>query len=190
MNIYHNNQSQFELFPGDSDGHGQKQKLCSFRTKVIFSIENCIVLGIVAIIGLVLSFSLGVERGKKRDQVAKSQLADLQQEEVVAAEVQEIAVVVPEIEERVAALPVVGQATEDPGPETVVPAVEEFQKKKVDKSYTIQVASFKSEAYAKKEAMNLKKLGYEKIMVLPKGKYSIVCIGEFAQKDEAKSGIR
>lgn len=51
--------------------------------------------------------------------------------------------------------------------------------------YTIQVASFKKEKNAKIEAERLKGIGVD-IFVLPKGEYSIVCIGRFMKKDDAK----
>ncbi len=53
--------------------------------------------------------------------------------------------------------------------------------------YTIQVASFKKEKNAKIEAERLKGKGIGvDIFVLPKGEYSIVCVGRFLKKDDAK----
>ncbi len=51
--------------------------------------------------------------------------------------------------------------------------------------YTIQVASFKKEKNAKIEAERLKGIGVD-IFVLPKGEYSIVCIGRFLKKADAR----
>ncbi|MCK5581683.1 MAG: SPOR domain-containing protein, partial [Candidatus Omnitrophica bacterium] len=65
----------------------------------------------------------------------------------------------------------------------------EARKKKVDSTYTVQVASFRKKVYAEKEAMDLKKKGYE-IFVVPKGDYSIVCVGKFAYKNEANQMSR
>jgi hypothetical protein len=52
--------------------------------------------------------------------------------------------------------------------------------------YTIQVASFKlGSKYADKEMSNLKSSGHE-TFILPKGNFSIVCIGKFKGKAEAQ----
>ena len=63
----------------------------------------------------------------------------------------------------------------------VAPKKEEI----IDLAYTVQVASFQKDEYAQKEAMTLKKKGYD-IFVVAKGKYSIVCVGKFSRRDEAK----
>ena len=55
-----------------------------------------------------------------------------------------------------------------------------------EKLFTIQVASFKLKANAQREAARIKRMGHEDIFVVPKGNYSIVCVGKFAQRDEAK----
>ena len=51
--------------------------------------------------------------------------------------------------------------------------------------YTIQVASFKLEKNALKEAESLKKDDYESFVV-PKGSHTIVCVGKFLQQERAK----
>ena len=58
-----------------------------------------------------------------------------------------------------------------------------------DKKYTIQVASFKTDLNANKEADSLKGKGFE-TSVLRKGSYSIVCVGKFQRKEEAKQFSR
>ncbi|MBZ0166890.1 MAG: SPOR domain-containing protein [Candidatus Omnitrophica bacterium] len=52
--------------------------------------------------------------------------------------------------------------------------------------YTIQVASFKTDTPAQREASWLKDKGYE-TFVLRKGDYSIVTVGQFNQAQEAKA---
>jgi cell division septation protein DedD len=51
--------------------------------------------------------------------------------------------------------------------------------------YTIQVASFKGSTYAKKEAEQLNKRGF-KAFTLKKGKYVILCVGNFVNKETAQ----
>ena len=52
--------------------------------------------------------------------------------------------------------------------------------------FTIQVASFKLEKNAKREADRLRGRGHDDTFVVPKGSYSIVCVGKFIQRNEAK----
>ena len=44
--------------------------------------------------------------------------------------------------------------------------------------YTIQLASYKSKSFAQKEAELLKKKGFVPL-VIPKGSYTILCVGKF-----------
>ena len=53
------------------------------------------------------------------------------------------------------------------------------------KEYTIQVASFKTDTYARKEVKRLEKTGIS-ASVIPRGNYVSVCVGKFSQKQEAK----
>ena len=67
-------------------------------------------------------------------------------------------------------------------------AVQPASEKGVDKGYTIQVASYKSDVMAQKELAVLKKKGFESF-VMTKGSYVIVCVGKFSgaqAQDEAK----
>ena len=66
------------------------------------------------------------------------------------------------------------------------PAAREEIVADIKKFYTVQVASYKGEKYAQKEASLLKQKGYD-ILVLPKGAFSIVCVGKFKEKEEAKN---
>ena len=54
--------------------------------------------------------------------------------------------------------------------------------------YTIQVASFKTEAYARKEVKRLQKKGV-RAWVTSKGNYACVCVGKFLKKQEAKTTL-
>jgi cell division septation protein DedD len=73
----------------------------------------------------------------------------------------------------------------------VQPAVVAVQKPVVpdpNYKYTVQVASYADEKFAKKAAMDLDKRGFQTI-VMQKGKYAILCVGKFNQKNEAKATI-
>ncbi len=129
---------------------------------------------------LVLFFSFGFEKGRR---VTRNSLWEATQ---IAAPVSEppapvSKVVVPVARE--AAVP--EERAEGPGAGSdslpdVSPAIGAQED-----IFTIQVASFKQERDAQKEATILKKKGYD-IYVLSKGKHSIVCVGKFARKNAAK----
>jgi len=55
--------------------------------------------------------------------------------------------------------------------------------------YTIQIASYLKEKYAKLAAQKFQKQGYHTI-VMPKGKYIILCIGSFSSKEKALNSLK
>jgi len=198
MKDYFHRHTQFELFPGTVNSAEHKESARNFSRTLTIPLENFFVLAVVIIMGLVVAFSLGVERGKKivfkgdadvtkpiysevviMDQEAyaevKSPSQDLADESLDKNGIEEKAQIQPE---------------ETKGTLAALAPMGPMQKKKLDisgeKLYTVQVASFRQEKYAQKEAASLKDKGYE-IFVLPKGKYSIVCVGKFALKREAQS---
>lgn len=134
--------------------------------------ENIIVLGIVFVMTLVLFFSFGFEKGKRMTRFSMWAAAPQAQAERAVLPAREAAVP----EERSGNL----GAGSDPLLE-VLPSGTSAQ----EDTFTIQVASFKQERDAQKEATLLKKKGYD-IFILSKGKHSIVCVGKFAQKNAAK----
>jgi len=60
------------------------------------------------------------------------------------------------------------------------------QEKKVDKIYTVQVASYSSAALAQPALERMEKDGWT-AEVLPKGKYFILCIGKYPARKEAET---
>lgn len=56
------------------------------------------------------------------------------------------------------------------------------------KSYTVQVASFQTKALAQKEVELLRKKGFSALS-LTKGRYIIVCVGNFNNQETAKSSL-
>jgi cell division septation protein DedD len=53
-------------------------------------------------------------------------------------------------------------------------------------AYTIQLASYKSNSHAQKEAAVLKQKGYSPLL-LTKGEYIVLCVGNFSNKQNAQS---
>ncbi len=203
MKSYHRRQAQFELFPGTSDQPVGKTGPKKFLRKLTFSLENFVVLGIFIVMSMLISFSLGVEKGKKvvfQDNVKGSSemktmmtvRSDKNERQVAQAKgfLKEDSVVaaVPKVVEKQPEIRDAGISIESVK-NSVKSVLLEARKKKVDSTYTVQVASFRKKVYAEKEAMDLKKKGYE-IFVVPKGDYSIVCVGKFAYKNEANQMSR
>ncbi len=189
--------AQFELFP-DPPSPPRKQPEKTYVLKdLTLSVENIIVVSIIFVMALVLFFSFGVERGKtvglQRDG-EEALSTDIPKDEVGKNEVEEVASsnlltgnTATEVSQgRLAGVPeeemgfqgVTGEALVQPRQATETTGEKE--------GFTVQVASFKKEKNAMKEAEALKKKGHD-VFVLPKGDYFIVCVGQFDRKDEAKA---
>lgn len=70
-------------------------------------------------------------------------------------------------------------------PKAVAKAISQDVAKVAAGGFTVQVASYKSDRFALKEADVLKKKGYNDVYLLTKGKYVILCVGKFTSKDGA-----
>ena len=57
-------------------------------------------------------------------------------------------------------------------------------------AYTVQVASYKFEGPAQRAADLLKQKGFKDVYVLPKGSYTIVCVGNFQRKEDSSDTRR
>jgi hypothetical protein len=186
----HRQYTQFELFPSSSRAQETTSRPRLFIERISFKLENLVVLFMVIIMIMVLSFSWGVERGKKivaRKNINPPMVAATAEigpgHDIITPE--SLAVSSPQVLSQ----PVEVKSEQDPvvSPDNAVAISTEIasSEKSVDNVYTVQVASFKKgSTYAEKEAINLKDKGYE-ILVIPKGKYSIVCVGKFALEDQA-----
>jgi hypothetical protein len=181
MNINRYRQSQFELFPGASGSHRDSGKKDRLIKDLTLSLENISVLGIIFVMILVLFFSFGVERGKKI--AMGSNVPENDQFVPVGeniAEEKQTSVGQTPVEEKLA-IP-----TDVPNEEETISQPPLEKNEEQEQLFTIQVASFKLKKNAEKEAEHLKGLGLEDAFVVPKGTYSIVCIGKFLERDEAK----
>lgn len=155
--------SQLELF-SQIKGYNQVKKIKSNSflnylwnyEKVIFIIIGFIITGTV-------SFSLGVEKGKK-NVATKMQLPTQKQEAPVKIQPQKDKQIIIQNQ-----------------PEQLAVRVDILKP-----NYTIQIASYQTKTYAQKEAELLRKKGFLPL-VLPKGRYTIVCVGNFSNEKMAKS---
>ena len=192
-------QSQFELFPGAGDNATKVNRSAILFSSITLSLENIVVVSIVMVMAVVLSFSIGVERGKKiifSNNLATTSPSSMETAGATTsvknnsigssgATTKSITTPKPSAvpsSSRITAVDIVKNETIQKATEKIV-ALPKLQEAS-PLPYTIQVASFARGEYAKKEAMALSKKGFDNFVV-SKGKYSIVCVGKFLKKDEA-----
>ncbi len=154
---------QLELF---SQGKIDFEKKPSGRhfLSYIRGYEKVIIIIICSIVIGVISYSLGVEKGKRIELLKVNSRLDM-------------AAVV--------------NTTPAPAPQRINVNIQDSNDTTTEDdsdSYTIQVASYQSRVAAQKEAERLKKKGLS-VLILPKGKYTILCVGKFPNKEKAKSSL-
>lgn len=213
MNINFKRASQFELFPGASEKpQGTPERLRLFKDLTLSS-ENIIVLGIVFVMSMVVFFSLGVERGKRvvkkeLSQPFNTQVTTLNKPmapQATSGRISQKTLAVQQPAQNITAPinRVVPMTTNPMPPVTIAKTVNAVAPVALPKQlaaiskdvsqvvqnlnvgFTVQVASYKADSAANREADNLRKKGFE-VFVLPKGDYFILCVGKFAQSNEAK----
>lgn len=187
MNINYK-QPQFELFPGNSNQESDAAKPRLFLANLTLTIENLVVLSILGIMLAVFAYSLGVERGKRvmaAQMIEKTPAKSLIAEAVVP---QPSAVKVAQQNAAAVVTPVLSAAAQPANAQVETVVESKPQISDVGFKYTVQIASYADEKFAKKVAAELDKKGFQ-TMVMQKGKYAILCVGKFNKKNEAKATI-
>lgn len=160
------NRAQLELFK-----LSQENSVCArAKNNLLFKYQKRILLVIGFLITGMIAFSAGFEKGKKSGFVKFESSLDL-------ASGGKTLYLHP------------APAANKPAPIIEKNSAQEKAKidsadyKKIDnqQSYTIQIASYRTEESAKKEAEKLRKKGLS-TSVVPKGKYKILCVGNFTDK--------
>lgn len=165
------NYSQLELFSKDYSEVKTEiprsflQYLCGYE-KTILIIIGFIITGII-------SFSLGIERGKRITALKINSNMDMAQKLPAS------------ISNQIISQKVTKQDKYQPLVEKQV-IIKPQEPKQDTESYTIQVASYQSKAFAEKEADKLKKKGLTPL-VISKGKYIVVYVKISTDKETAKS---
>lgn len=188
MNINYR-QPQFELFPANSGTLEDINKPKFLLANLTLSVESLVIFTILGIMVALFSFSLGVERGKH-----------------LAAQA---------LDERVSAAWNVGARTVAAPVVAAVPAQAMLagQKPLINHGYlslnihkmplvhqastsigtgarfTLQAATYGNEEYAKQEALVLKAKGFQPFLI-KYGKYWLVCVGDFPNKENASGFLR
>ena len=190
MSINPHKQSQFELFPGTSgsDGNFPKGKKALLTKDLTLSLENIIVLCILFVMTVVLFFSFGVEKGKRvvvLEEVPESRTSGVRMLESKPQSSGKVQSRSQSGERVVLPIEMPGRLIEEEQDgSNFSPSLEKNDKQ--ESIFTIQVASFKLQKNAQREADRLKGAGLNEAFVVAKGSYSIVCVGKFGQRNEAK----
>jgi len=165
----------FSRFNRAQRSHSLKQRFKpKLPGKVAFSYENLVFISILSIMTLVLSFSLGVEHGKKWStevQLASQEslvIADNAAEEVDEASSKPVEITPPVRAETPASQP-----------------AESESPKRFDHPYTIQLITFNRKETAEKELGQLKINGYEPF-ISTRNDYYEVCVGQYPDSNSAK----
>ncbi|MFH1594173.1 MAG: SPOR domain-containing protein [Candidatus Omnitrophota bacterium] len=181
---------QKELFNEFNKEKGRIEKIAdkiTQRKKRLYlnlPIENIIFAVIIVIMAVIVSFALGVERGKVIARPVGIEENTLNNEEVVSVKK-------------------VGQFTEiELGPitvmktaaieaEKIVPAREErpIPDRAADTQYTIQLISYKKKDLADREQWALKAKGLD-TSIISSGNWYKVCVGTYGNMDRAKEALK
>ncbi len=158
---------QLYLFGGLSGGKKLPEK-----QKIRLPLDILAIAGVTVVILLIVSFSLGVERGKRMVARSSEPIPQESLRQLDLADQQ----LPPESETK----------AQDPQP---AEETAEIEIAKDQQKYKIQVASFHKENTAREEAKSLKQSGYP-VFIAKKGKYIAIYVGEFDNELEAKSNFQ
>lgn len=167
-----NNYSQLELFSNAQRSASLGGEARTSFLRRIWAYEKTILMVIGFTVTSVIAFSLGVEKGKNLVSVkARFDTAAVKKQAVPAAIAMKTTV------------------TKKPLPAATIKQelfVPEVKPKVPQQGYTIQLATFKNREFANKEADDLRKKGLSPLVV-SKGAYMVLCVGNFSDKETAKS---
>ena len=168
---------QFYLF----SSHGDK-KLSARRCSINLPLDTLILLGVVVVLLLTIAFSLGVERGRKTAAAGPALSLTPKPQVSVSDEPNEthtFSLVLPPSEDSQAE-PQTPSSTANP-----LSALNDDAEEK----YLIQVASYKREDIARREAKKLQDKGY-RVRVAKKGKFVVIYVGGFDDKNLANQKMK
>ena len=194
-----NQQIEFEVFPKDNKTNysylsgiqgGTDRE--SSQINVVFSHQSVIVIFICAIMLLVASFSLGVEKGRlmAKSAIPQEKTKTEERPETVSAQAQ------PEVKGLVIPAEKIALNKADTAQTTAKPEIvpapaapENAQNTIATGNYSIQVASVQSESAAKRLSETLAGKGIQGF-IRTSGKYTIVMAGSFASREDAQSTLK
>lgn len=154
---------QLNLFRQEN-GAGEIRK----RNIVSFSLDTVILCAVVVVLLVIVSFSLGVERGRR--------LASLRQ---LPEDIYKSFAVSPE--------PVSVEAVAEPV--IIEEEVKKIEEKESQKKYIIQLASYLKESAALEEAKQIKKQGFS-VSTSKHGKYIVLFVDNFNEIGPAQKAMK
>jgi len=174
-----------------------------FSSKIILSWENLVVGVIFITLSFLLFFSLGVERGKRQvgmdpelgDSNLKQATAAPQPAPVTSiansANIQLARNFVPKVTPRKSDVDFTKVGQSSPTSQIKVLQVVSVTDENTPaiKKYTIQVATFGKDDFARQEEGRLKGQGYQTI-IKSSGQWRVLCVGSFSDKQEAEATLR
>lgn len=194
--------AQIELFPSNGAESADLSKPRFFFANLTLSVESLVILSILGIMVTLFSFAIGVEQGKRMvaqsldERVAQAWNVDARRNHPVASAVKTVvipqaAVVTAQPAKSVVALkPVTKASVVKPAvvaKTTVVAKATPVAKVAATASVTrltYQLATYRSEKYARDEAMALRGKGIQTFLV-KSGAFWLVCSGQFTNKEDA-----
>lgn len=167
------NYSQLELFSQSGSGSGSTAPANRSLLNYLRIYEKILLIVIGFIITGIVSFSLGVESGKRHKFLPKVSQTPAPAMKPPAA---------------VVSLPAVPVSAAVIRPAPVAAATSPLLDvpKDIPGSYVIQLATFQSKIHAQKEADILRKKGFSPV-IISKGAYSVLLVGNFTNKEKAQS---
>ena len=139
------------------------------RPKVILPLDTLILMSVIAILLFTISFSMGVEKGKKIIQ-GKEKVKEGVASSTLSQDTAKI-------------------KSKDIDETTKANQGKKEEVREENDSYHVQVASFKKENSARKEVQRLEDNGYP-VVVMKKGDYLVLYVGGFENKGEAKNNFK
>lgn len=174
-----NERSQLELFNQPKDTARINNPDNFSLLGYIRNYEKIILFIICFIVTGIIAFSLGVEKGKKHLEPAVNQKYDL-----AVNPVRELSSSNGVKPEKIITTPLTPEIIPRNTQENAATKEDAAPKKELANNYTIQIASFKNKASAKKETQSLEKSGFT-TLILNRSGYNVVCIGNFETKEKA-----
>ncbi len=172
--------TQLDLFASPKAQPTPKRHLSHSLSRFIRTFEKAVFILMAAVIVAVISFSLGIQRGRR----VASRSTPLPEPPARQETPLPAAAVLPPQE--AALQPTTQTPPQQPAvPARRAPATLE-QKATPSGAYTVQLASFDNHTHAQAETATLKKKGYAPL-VMVKGKFVIVCVGSFPDKKAAEA---
>jgi len=167
--------SQLDLFSENGQAASQNTTFSNSFFGSVRNYEKVIILSFCFLITIIISFSFGVEKGKRvalSEQDARFDVANNTQ----AASAKKLAIT---------------QELNKAQNKTLVKPALYNPKENVSTqiktgNYIIQLASYQNKLLAQKDAESLKKIGLTPFMFSSKKGYTILCVGSFSNKDSAQ----